>query len=162
MISWTNESKLCKSWEFISRNLTIYFLRISTFSIFNYNAIITPKKSSNFFIIQLPIWKFLQLPLHYFIHVFVQIRIQSRFTYFISLLCLFGIFNLEEFSYPLFFFNFYWRIVALQCFVTFWTLLDVNCSKIFFDSPPRVMKIKTKINKWDLIKPKSFAHQRKL
>ena len=25
------------------------------------------------------------------------------------------------------------------------------------DPPPRVMKIKTKINKWDLIKPKSFC-----
>ena len=31
------------------------------------------------------------------------------------------------------------------------TLSDTNCSKIFFDLPPRVMKIKTKINKWDLI-----------
>ena len=37
------------------------------------------------------------------------------------------------------------------------TLLDINCSKIFFDPPPRVMKIKTKINKWDLIKFKSFG-----
>ena len=26
-------------------------------------------------------------------------------------------------------------------------LFDINCSKIFFDSPPRVMKIKTKIHK---------------
>ena len=26
------------------------------------------------------------------------------------------------------------------------TLFDINCSKIFFDPPPRVMKIKTKIN----------------
>ena len=25
------------------------------------------------------------------------------------------------------------------------TLFDINCSKIFFDPPPRVMKIKTKI-----------------
>ena len=33
---------------------------------------------------------------------------------------------------------------------------DINHSKIFFDPPPRVMKIKTKINKWDLIKLKSF------
>ena len=32
------------------------------------------------------------------------------------------------------------------------TLFDINHSKIFFDSPPRVMKIKTKINKWDLVK----------
>ena len=30
-------------------------------------------------------------------------------------------------------------------------------SKIFFDSPPRVMKIKTKVNKGDLIKFKSFC-----
>ena len=29
--------------------------------------------------------------------------------------------------------------------------------KIIFDPPPRVMKIKTKINKWDLIKLKSFC-----
>ena len=36
------------------------------------------------------------------------------------------------------------------------TLFDINCSKIFFDSPPRVMKIKTKINKWDPIKFKNF------
>ena len=32
---------------------------------------------------------------------------------------------------------------------------DVNPSKIFFDPPPREMKIKT--NKWDLIKLKSFC-----
>ena len=37
------------------------------------------------------------------------------------------------------------------------TLFDINCSKIFFDPPPRVMKIKRKINKWDLIKLKSFC-----
>ena len=28
---------------------------------------------------------------------------------------------------------------------------------MFFDPPPRVMEIKTKINKWDLIKFKSFC-----
>ena len=32
------------------------------------------------------------------------------------------------------------------------TLFDINHSKIFFDPPPRVMKIKTKINKWDQVK----------
>ena len=37
------------------------------------------------------------------------------------------------------------------------TLNDINQSKIFFDPPPRVMEIKTKINKWDLIKLKSFC-----
>ena len=34
--------------------------------------------------------------------------------------------------------------------------LDINQSKILYDPPPRVMEIKTKVNKWDLIKLKSF------
>ena len=37
------------------------------------------------------------------------------------------------------------------------TLFDINHSKIFSDPPPRVTEIKTKINKWDLIKLKSFC-----
>ena len=37
------------------------------------------------------------------------------------------------------------------------TLLDINHSKILCNPPPRVMEIKTKINKWDLIKFKSFG-----
>ena len=37
------------------------------------------------------------------------------------------------------------------------TLFDINRSKIFFDPPPRVMRIKTEINKWDLIKLKNFC-----
>ena len=41
------------------------------------------------------------------------------------------------------------------------TLFDINCSKIFFDSSPRVMKIKTKINKWDLMKFKSCCTAKK-
>ena len=42
------------------------------------------------------------------------------------------------------------------------TLFDINHSKNFFDPPPRVMKIKTKRNKWDLMKlKKAFAQQRK-
>ena len=36
------------------------------------------------------------------------------------------------------------------------TLYDINHSKILFDPPPREMGIKTKINKWDLMKLKSF------
>ena len=36
-------------------------------------------------------------------------------------------------------------------------LFDINHSKIFFDPPPTVMEIKTKINKWDLMKLKSFC-----
>ena len=37
------------------------------------------------------------------------------------------------------------------------TLDDKNQSKILCDPPPRVMEIKTKVNKWDLIKLKSFC-----
>ena len=36
-------------------------------------------------------------------------------------------------------------------------LYDVNHSKILFDPPSREMEIKTKINKWDLMKLKSFC-----
>ena len=37
------------------------------------------------------------------------------------------------------------------------TLSDINQSKILYDPPPRVMEIKTKVNKWDLIKLKRFC-----
>ena len=37
------------------------------------------------------------------------------------------------------------------------TLSDINQSKILYDPPPRVMEVKTKVNKWDLIKLKSFC-----
>ena len=36
-------------------------------------------------------------------------------------------------------------------------LYDINHSKILFDPPPRGMEIKTKINKWDLRRLKSFC-----
>ena len=36
------------------------------------------------------------------------------------------------------------------------TLSDINYSKILYSPPPREMEIKAKINKWDLIKFKSF------
>ena len=39
----------------------------------------------------------------------------------------------------------------------FRTLNDINQNKILYDPPPRVMEIKTKVNKWDLIKRKSFC-----
>ena len=35
--------------------------------------------------------------------------------------------------------------------------LDINQSKILYDPPPRVMEIKPTVNKWDLIKLKSFC-----
>ena len=35
------------------------------------------------------------------------------------------------------------------------TLIDINQSKILYDPPPRETEIKTKVNKWDLIKLKS-------
>ena len=34
---------------------------------------------------------------------------------------------------------------------------DINQSKILYDPPPRVKEIKTKVNKWDLIKLKNFC-----
>ena len=37
------------------------------------------------------------------------------------------------------------------------TLDDTNRSKILYDPLPRVMEIKTKVNKWDQIKLKSFC-----
>ena len=37
------------------------------------------------------------------------------------------------------------------------TLSDINHSRVLHDLPPRVMEIKQKINKWDLIKLKSFC-----
>ena len=42
------------------------------------------------------------------------------------------------------------------------TLDDINQSKILYDPPPRVIEIKTKVNKWNLIKLKSFSQQKKL
>ena len=35
---------------------------------------------------------------------------------------------------------------------------DINQNKILYDPPARVMEIKTKVSKWDLIKLKSFLH----
>ena len=40
------------------------------------------------------------------------------------------------------------------------TFLDINNSKILYDPPPREMEIRTKINKWDLIKLKSFCTEK--
>ena len=37
---------------------------------------------------------------------------------------------------------------------------DINCSSVFLVPSPTIMKIETKINKWDLIKLKSFLHSK--
>ena len=37
------------------------------------------------------------------------------------------------------------------------TLSNINHSRIFSDPPPKVLEIKANINKWDLIKLKSFC-----
>ena len=36
------------------------------------------------------------------------------------------------------------------------TLSDINHSRILYDQPPRILEMKAKINKWDLIKFISF------
>ena len=41
------------------------------------------------------------------------------------------------------------------------TLSDINYSNIFIDSSPRKMEIKTKVNKYDLLKFKSFGRAKK-
>ena len=37
------------------------------------------------------------------------------------------------------------------------TLSDINHSRILYDTPSIILEIKAKINKWDLIKIKSFC-----
>ena len=37
------------------------------------------------------------------------------------------------------------------------TLSDMHHSKILYDPPPKILEIKAKINKWDLIELKSFC-----
>ena len=41
------------------------------------------------------------------------------------------------------------------------TLSDIYYSRILYDPPPRILEIKAKINKWDLIKIKSFCTTKK-
>ena len=41
------------------------------------------------------------------------------------------------------------------------TLFDINYSRILYGPPPRVMEIKAKISKGDLIKLKSFCTMKK-
>ena len=40
------------------------------------------------------------------------------------------------------------------------TTFDINESKILYDLPPRGSEIKAEVNKWDLIKSKSFCTAR--
>ena len=37
------------------------------------------------------------------------------------------------------------------------TLSDIHHRRIFYNPPPRILEIKAKINKWDLIKIRSFG-----
>ena len=41
------------------------------------------------------------------------------------------------------------------------TLSNISHSRILYDPPPRILEIKAKINKWDLIKLKSFSTTKK-
>ena len=40
------------------------------------------------------------------------------------------------------------------------TLSDTNHSKILYDPPPIIMEMKTKVNKWDLSKLRSFCTEK--
>ena len=40
------------------------------------------------------------------------------------------------------------------------TLFNINHSRILYDPPPRILEIKAKINKWDLIKLKKLFHNK--
>ena len=40
------------------------------------------------------------------------------------------------------------------------TLSDINHSRILYDPPPRILEIKAKINKWDLIKIKYLLYNK--
>ena len=42
------------------------------------------------------------------------------------------------------------------------TFSDIHHSRILYDPPPRILEIKAKINKWGLIKLKSFCTSKKL
>ena len=42
------------------------------------------------------------------------------------------------------------------------TLSDINHIEILYDPPHRILEIKAKINKWDLLNLKASAQQRKL
>ena len=41
------------------------------------------------------------------------------------------------------------------------TLSDIHHSRILYDPPPRILEIKAKINKWDLIKIKLDLHNKR-
>ena len=42
------------------------------------------------------------------------------------------------------------------------TISDITHSRILYDTHPRILETKAKINKWDLMKLKAFEQQRKL
>ena len=42
------------------------------------------------------------------------------------------------------------------------TCSDINHSRILYDPPPKILAIKAKINKWDLMKIKSFCTKKKI
>ena len=40
------------------------------------------------------------------------------------------------------------------------TLPDINHSRILYDPPPKIVEIKAKLNKWDLMKLKKLLHSK--
>ena len=53
-------------------------------------------------------------------------------------------------------------VCVCACVRAFAFLNNINHSRILYDPPPRILEIKAKINKWDVIKLKAFAQWRKL
>ena len=102
------------------------------------------------------------VPLFYILYICVNIR-NLFFSFWLTSLCVTGsgfIHLTGTDSYHFYGWVIFHCRYVLQLLIGK-TLFDISHSNIFFDSPPRVMEIKTKIYKWDLIKLRAFAQQRK-
>ena len=58
--------------------------------------------------------------------------------------------------------SFYTSVSLLLSRIQGKTLSDINHSRIFYDPPLRILEIKAKINKWDLINIRVFSNESSL